>query len=218
MNEPSNEFGKKERLGVGGIVDPKEQVEGLKLAPEATEPGASTSPGRDSAADKSVDLEALLTQAQAELDKYKDATLRATADLDNYRKRVAREREEAIKYANASFLERLIPILDNFELGLQAARGAAGSSPILDGMNMVYKQLQDFLASSGVETIDASGKVFDPNLHEAIAQEEHSEIPEDHVIRQLRKGYRLRDRLLRPANVVVSKGVPHPVAAGGKEE
>ena len=71
---------------------------------------------------------------------------------------------------------------------------------------MVFKQLQDFLASCGVETIDASGQHFDPNVHEAIAQEQSSEIGEGFVIRQLRKGYRLKDRLIRPANVVVSKG------------
>ena len=75
-------------------------------------------------------------------------------------------------------------------------------------MNMVFKQLQDFLASCGVETIDATGQPFDPKLHEAIAQEESKEFAEGIVIRQLRKGYKLKDRLIRPANVVVSKGMP----------
>jgi len=151
-------------------------------------------------------------------DRYKDAALRAAADLDNYRKRVSRERDESIKYANAGFLERLIPVLDNFELGLQAARNASEAAAIVDGLSMVYKQLQDFLASTGVETIDALGQTFDPNLHEALAQEESHEVPEGKVIRQVRRGYRLRDRLLRPANVVVSKGAPHQVAAGQERE
>ena len=149
-----------------------------------------------------------LGQLKTELDKYKDIALRSVADLDNYRKRMAREKDDAIRYANASFLERLIPILDNFDLGLQAAKTGGSQSAVIDGMTMVFKQLQEFLASCGVETIDATGEHFDPNVHEAIAQESNSEIKDGFVIRQLRKGYRLKDRLIRPANVVVSKGAP----------
>ena len=149
-----------------------------------------------------------LARLKSEVGKYKEAALRSAADLDNYRKRMTREKEEAIRYANTSFLERLIPILDNFKLGLQAAKAGGGQSAILDGMTMVFKQLEDFLSSSGVETIEARGQVFDPNLHEAIAQEHSAEFDEGVVIRQLRKGYRLKDRLIRPANVVVSKGKP----------
>jgi molecular chaperone GrpE len=152
------------------------------------------------------DPQTQLTQLKAEVSKYKDVALRSVADLDNYRKRMAREKDDAIRYANSNFLERLIPILDNFELGLQAAKAGGGQSAVQDGMVMVFKQLQDFLSSAGVETIDATGQHFDPNLHEAIAQEQDPEIAEGFVIRQLRKGYRLKDRLIRPANVVVSKG------------
>jgi molecular chaperone GrpE len=147
-----------------------------------------------------------LASLKAELNKYKDIALRSVADLDNYRKRMAREKDDAIRYANANFLERLIPILDNFELGIQAAKAGGNQSAVQDGMMMVFKQLQDFLASCGVETVDATGQHFDPNVHEAIAQEQSAEVAEGYVIRQLRKGYRLKDRLIRPANVVVSKG------------
>ena len=153
-------------------------------------------------------LDQQLAQLKSEVDRYKETALRSTADLDNYRKRMVREKEEAVRYANTGFLECLIPILDNFELGLQAAKAGGGQSAILDGLTMVFKQLQDFLSNSGVETIEAVGQVFDPNLHEAIAQEQSAEFDEDVVIRQLRKGYRLKDRLIRPANVVVSKGKP----------
>jgi len=153
------------------------------------------------------DVREQLGQLKTELDKYKDIALRSVADLDNYRKRMAREKDDAIRYANANFLERLIPILDNFDLGLQAAKSGGSQSAVIDGMTMVFKQLQEFLASCGVETIDATGEHFDPNLHEAIAQEENAEVEDGVVIRQLRKGYRLKDRLIRPANVVVSKGV-----------
>jgi molecular chaperone GrpE len=162
-------------------------------------------------------LEAQLAQTKAELDKFRDLALRSSADLDNYRKRMSKEREEAIKFANSSLLERLIPVLDNFEFGLQAARGASSPVPILEGMTMVQKQFQDFLSSAGIEVIDATGQHFDPQVHEAIAQEENEHAPEGTVIRQVRRGYKLRDRLIRPANVVVSKGTPVAVSTGSRE-
>jgi molecular chaperone GrpE len=150
--------------------------------------------------------DSLLAQLQGDLDRFRDLALRSQADFENFRKRAAREKEDAVKYANASFLDRLIPILDSFELGLSAARTGAENSPILAGMDMVSKQLQDFLTASGAEPVNAEGQPFDPNFHEAVAQEESATVPEGTVIRQLRKGYKLRDRLLRPATVVVSKG------------
>ena len=152
--------------------------------------------------------DSLLGQLQTDLDRFRDLALRSQADFENFRKRAAREKEDAVKYANASFLERLIPILDNFELGLNAARGSAAESPILAGMDMVAKQLNDFLLSSGVEPVNGEGQPFDPNLHEAVAHEESATVAEGVVVRQLRRGYKLRDRLLRPATVVVSKGSP----------
>jgi molecular chaperone GrpE len=152
--------------------------------------------------------ESLLAQLQGDLDRFRDLALRSQADFENFRKRAARDKEDAVKYANASFLDRLIPILDNFELGLNAARDGAENSPILAGLDMVAKQLTDFLTSSGVEPVNAEGQPFDPNLHEAVAQEESKDFAEGVVIRQLRRGYKLRDRLLRPATVVVSKGAP----------
>ena len=143
---------------------------------------------------------------QADLDRFRDLALRSQADFENYKKRCAREKEEAIKYANSSLLERLIAIVDNFELGLSAARGQSEKSPIYSGMSMVLKQLNDFLAENGLQPIDAEGQKFDPNLHEAIAHEPSDEMPEETVIRQTRRGYRYKDRLLRPSAVVVSSG------------
>ena len=143
---------------------------------------------------------------QADLDRFRDLALRSQADFENYKKRAAREKDEAIKYANSSLLERLLPILDNFELGLSAARGEGEKSPIFSGMSMILKQLDDFLAEHGVQAIEAEGKNFDPNLHEAIARESSNDVPEGKVLRQTRRGYRLKDRLLRPSSVVVSSG------------
>jgi molecular chaperone GrpE len=215
MTEPAKDFETRENAKIGENTEKQDEKFVTNLG--TTDPEAG-SPEPNKAGDTSTDPESRVTELQAELSKYKDAALRAAADLDNYRKRVSRERDESIKYANTAFLERLIPILDNFELGLQAARNAPEAAPIVDGLAMVYKQLQDFLANSGVETIEAAGQTFDPNLHEALAQEENHEVPEGKVIRQVRRGYRLRDRLLRPANVVVSKGAPQRVAAGGEGE
>ena len=150
--------------------------------------------------------ESALIVMQNDILRFKDLALRTQADFENFRKRAAREKEDASKYANAGFLEKLLPILDNFELGLSAARTDANASPIIAGMDMVAKQLQDFLTGSGVEVVKAEGEKFDPNLHEAVAQEASAEVPEGVIVRQLRKGYKLRDRLLRPAMVMVSKG------------
>ena len=143
---------------------------------------------------------------QADLDRFRDLALRSQADFENYKKRSAREKEEAIKYANSSLLEKLVAIVDNFELGLEAARAEGEKSPVFSGMSMVLKQLMDFLADSGLQPIDATGQKFDPNLHEAIAHEPSAEFPEGVVVRQTRRGYRMKDRLLRPSSVVVSSG------------
>jgi molecular chaperone GrpE len=143
---------------------------------------------------------------QADLDRFRDLALRSQADFDNFKKRAVREKEEAIKYANRSLLERLIAIVDNFELGLAAAKSESERSPVLDGMSMVLKQLTDFLADNGLQPIDAEGQKFDPNLHEAIGHEPNDQVPEGTIIRQIRRGYRLKDRLLRPSSVVVSSG------------
>jgi molecular chaperone GrpE len=153
-----------------------------------------------------IEAEDPMTGLQADLDRFRDLALRSQADFENYKKRCAREKEEAIKYANSSLLERLVAIVDNFELGLLAAREESESSPIYSGMNLVLKQLKDFLAEKGLQPIEALGQKFDPNLHEAIAHEPSEEFPEGTVIRQTRRGYRFKDRLLRPSSVVVSSG------------
>ena len=152
-----------------------------------------------------ADSDDAMAGLQADLDRFRDLALRSQADFENYKKRAAREKEDAIKYANSSLLQRLVSILDNFELGLAAAKTESKQSPIYSGMVLVQKQLNDLLEENGLQAIEAEGKKFDPNLHEAIAHES-SETPEGTVIRQARRGYRFKDRLLRPARVVVSSG------------
>jgi len=152
-----------------------------------------------------ADSDDAMAGLQADLDRFRDLALRSQADFDNYKKRAAREKEDAVKYANSSLLQRLVSILDNFELGLAAAKTEGTQSPIYSGMILVQNQLNDLLEENGLQAIEAEGKKFDPNLHEAIAHEA-SDRPEETVIRQARRGYRFKDRLLRPARVVVSSG------------
>lgn len=177
-------------------TETREETDGESVPIDFRDGSAAAQPGGDDGA----------ANLQADLDRFRDLALRSQADFDNFKKRAAREKEDAIKFANSSLLERLIGIIDNFELGLSAARGEGENSPVFSGMSMVLKQLTDFLADNGLQPIAAEGQKFDPNLHEAIAHEASASVPEGTVIRQTRRGYRLKDRLLRPSSVVVSSG------------
>jgi molecular chaperone GrpE len=148
-----------------------------------------------------------LKNRAAKADENWDKYVRTVADFDNFKKRAARERTEAIRYANESLIEKLLPIIDNFEAALAAASAAPGGNidSLKTGISMIYSQLKSFLSDSGVEEIDALNKPFDPNFHEAVSQQASAEAPEGQVLQQMRKGYRLRDRLIRPAMVVVAK-------------
>jgi molecular chaperone GrpE len=173
-------------------------------APAAGDGQEPSDPAPDPVADPIAALE-------AEVDRWKDTALRARADLDNYRKRISQEVADSRRFANTALLEELLPILDNFQLGLQAAQNDAAAKNLLVGLNMVAGQLAAFLRDHGVEEVEAVGKPFDPNLHDAVGQEPSDEVPEGTVISQIRRGFKLRERLLRPATVVVSTG---PAPAG----
>jgi len=170
-------------------------------------PETKTHPAAEAQAPEATNesQEAAMPDLQAEVERYRDAALRAAADLENYRKRMIREKEEAIRFANAGLLEKLLPILDNFELGLDAARSDEAAKGIVNGFSMIHRQLGDFLQSSGLQLIDAVGHPFDPKLHEALGHETDAAQPDGVVLRQLRRGYRLADRLVRPASVIVNK-------------
>ncbi len=149
--------------------------------------------------------------AAEELQKWRDTALRTAAEYDNYRKRTVKDREDFARYANQGLLEELLPILDNFAMGMQMASDDT-KSMIYIGMNMVQKQLADFLQNQGVELIPVEiGQPFDHNLQEAI-QSEESDQPEGTVLRIIRPGYTLKGRLLRPANVVVASSATEPGA------
>lgn len=153
-----------------------------------------------------VDLEELTAQAGKSRENW-DRVLRVTAEFDNFRKRAAREKEEAVRYANHKLLERLLPVLDSFEMAIAAASAENGgtSQSLKEGISLVLQQFTSVLTESGLEEIDSHGKPFDPNLHEAVSQMETEDVDEGHVAQQLRKGYLLRDRLVRPSSVIVAK-------------
>jgi len=170
--------------------------------PLATVEPATLAPGQ---------LEELKARA-TKADEYWDRLLRTTADLENFKKRAAREKNDAIRFANEGLIEKLVPVLDHFDMALAATQANAASAQSLqDGVAMIHQQLKKVLIDAGLEEIDAAGQPFDPNRHEAVSQEETGEVPEGQVVRQLRKGYKLRDRLLRPASVTVAKApAGHP--------
>jgi len=179
-------------------------------------PSGGPAPGQvEPAALSPEQIEDLKTRA-AKADENWERLLRTTADFDNFKKRAAREKTESVQYANMSLLQKLLPVLDNFEMALNAAQTATSASQSAapqgdkpsafhSGVIMIQQQLKNALVETGLEEIDATGKPFDPNFHEAISQIESADVPEGNVLQQVRKGYKLKDRLLRPAAVVVAK-------------
>jgi molecular chaperone GrpE len=148
-----------------------------------------------------------LRERAAKAEDHWERLLRTTADFENFKKRVTREKHDAIKFANEGILEKLVPVLDNFDMALSATQqnGSEANQSLQTGINMIYQQLKNALVEAGLEEVDATGKAFDPTLHEAVSQKETADVPDGHVVQQLRKGYKLRERLLRPASVVVAK-------------
>ncbi len=145
-------------------------------------------------------------QLEQDAAKWKDQAIRTAAELDNYRKRMSREKLDAVRFGNQGLLEELLPVLDNFNMGMQAAAQEQGSMLYM-GMDMVHKQIGEFLSTQGVEEIAVeAGGEFNPNLHEALSQEASEDIEADKIVRVIRKGYKMGERLLRPANVIVSLG------------
>ena len=187
-----------------------EQIEELKERAKTFR--ADEKPAHEHAADLIVpgpltppQIEQLKERA-AKADEYRERLLREAADFANYKKRAARERQEAVTFANEILMQKLMPVLDSFEMALAAAAAdGATAQSLQSGVLLVYNQLKSALADAGLEEIDARGKVFDPNLHEAVSQQESAEVPEGTVTQQIRKGYKFRNRLVRPAGVIVAK-------------
>ncbi len=153
-----------------------------------------------------------LAAAKQEATTAQERYLRAVADLENYRRRTVRERDELAKFATAGLVEDLLPVLDNLALGLAAARQNEQGRTIAEGVAMVLEQCKSVLAKNGVQEINPAGASFDPHQHECISHLPSPTVPAEHVMEVVRLGYSLNGRLLRPASVVVSSG-PAPAAA-----
>jgi molecular chaperone GrpE len=183
-------------------IDVENAKSGSAVAPEGAEPLVPVEAG-------TVTPEQLaeLKERAAKADEHWERLLRVSADFENYKKRAAREKHEAARHANEALLEKLIPVLDNLDMALASAQGTPGraAQSLQTGIDMVQQQLRNALKETGLEEVNALGQPFDPNLHEAVSQQETEDAPEGQVVQQLRKGYRLRERLLRPASVIVAK-------------
>jgi molecular chaperone GrpE len=164
---------------------------------DTTEPADPTATERDAPADD-------LTEARRELDEMRDRWLRKTAEFDNYRKRIERERREQSDQAIVDLLEALLPVVDDFDRALTVEAGPEADA-YRKGVELIHAKLHDVLKKRGVRPIDALGADFDPNIHQAVMHEASPDHRDGEVIGELQKGYMLGDKLLRPAMVKVAK-------------
>lgn len=142
---------------------------------------------------------------QAKISSLEDSLLRAKADYQNLQRRSDQERSKAVRFANAELIRCLLDVVDDFGRSIEASNSSEDSNSLADGLRLVYENFFKVLRTFGLEPIEALGEPFDPHVHEAMMQEESPDYPPETVIRELGKGYRLRERVLRPAKVVVSK-------------
>jgi molecular chaperone GrpE len=185
-------------------------------------PGAETtppSPPAPLATSAEIDqLRAELARKETEAKDNYDRYVRAVADLDNFRKRIQRERAETARFAEESLIRDLLPVVDNLERALSHAQDGGNGQPLVDGVNLVLRSLRDILEKHGVTRIEARGEVFDPARHEALARVEIDDEEPNRVVDQYQPGYMLHDRLLRAAQVTVSARSETPVANGGNDD
>jgi molecular chaperone GrpE len=150
------------------------------------------------------ELEDLKARA-AERDEYECRWMKVHADYENTRKRLEKEKSDYMRFANEGLVAQLFPIVDNFDMALAAMENATDKEAVMDGIKLVQKAFHRILDDNGVTRIEARGKEFDPNLHEAVVMEDTTCMPDNTVIEEIRPGYLLNDRLLRPAQVKVAR-------------
>lgn len=189
-------------------ADGVEDAEKEKVHPEASAP-------------PSDELERVRQTAESKEREAKenyDRFLRQTAELENFKKRAAREKADAVRYANETLIRDLLQVIDNLERAVEHAQGGGNGKPLVEGVTMVLKGFLDVLARHGVTLISAKGQSFDPEKHEAIAQIETDQVQPNTVVEEHHKGYYLFDRLLRPSLVTVAKPPEKKKRAPGNNE
>jgi len=172
------------------------------------EPVKESMPENTEAAAAETDQESILHQLEAktqEAQENYERLLRLAAEVENLKKRQERERADVVQFANESLIKELLPVLDNLELALEHGRRQDAPPAMIEGVDMVLRGFLQALAKFGVSQINAQGEKFDPAYHNAIMQQENSEVEDQTVIQELQKGYLLQNRLLRPAMVVVAR-------------
>jgi len=184
---------------------------------QPTAPEETTGEAVAEAAPDVTALQAELEQARAQAAEYLDGWQRARAEFANYRRRVEAERESARCESNRELLLKLLPIVDDFERALEALPDELADNPWVSGVTMILNKLQAFLESENVAAVTCVGQPFDPQWHEAMLQEETTEHPDGTVLMELRRGYRLGDRMLRPALVKVASNPSANAAAAAPE-
>jgi molecular chaperone GrpE len=175
--------------------DPKTQAAGQTADPQSQENGSDP-------------LQAELDALRNELEEARKLELRALADLENYRKRVARQMDDERRYASLPLARDLLPILDNLKRTVEAAQKTSDAKGLLEGVQMVIKQFYTALGKHHCEPIAALHQPFDPNIHEAILQQPSGEFPPNTVLQEVQVGFRLHDRVVRPSQVIVSSAPP----------
>ena len=179
------------------------EIVGLEESPESGTGEASAADGEESA-DLILDFDEDELGSNDALVQERSRRIRLQADFDNHKKRVEREREVDQRQASARVVQNLLPVLDNFERAISSASSGESDSSFHRGVQLIFRQVLDELRREGLEAVDTVGQPFDPARHEAVATEEHTDLPHHTIIEELLRGYTLHERLLRPALVKVS--------------
>ncbi|MCX6355512.1 MAG: nucleotide exchange factor GrpE [Candidatus Aureabacteria bacterium] len=200
-----------------GKHDHKDVKSSREIAMEKAQSMSAGTPPGEKKAEAPIPGEELTTlrQKAAKADEYYDRLLRTAADLENYKKRVERERSDLLKFANEELMAELTTVLDNFERALSAAASTPATGNIIEGVKLIQKQLLTVLKKYGLQPISALGQPFNPEFHEAVAEVETDQYPEGTIIAEQLRGYTLNGRLLRPSVVTVAQSKKTAVA--GKE-
>lgn len=183
------------------MTEQEKEILEEEVTEEVQEETASETDAAEEVAEEVLDPEKLA----ADLAELNQRFLRTAADFENYKRRTAQEKDDLLKYSNARLMGELLPVLDNFQLALRTPGESQEAQNVIKGVEMIYRQMVQALEQAGMTKIEAVGQPFNPNLHEAIMQVEDDTVPEDTVVEELRAGYMLKERVIRPSMVKVSK-------------